>query len=373
MKKISAILMVSLFTISCKSIAQDKTDVAKKITEQEHAKVTNWNKFSISQDETWYATDDAKRVADNVLLYQRDIGGWPKNIQMQNVISDSEKKQLLDLKSDPTGCTTDNGATCQEMIFLSKVYKYQPNDNYKNAFLRGLMYLITSQYSNGGWPQFYPLKKGYAKHITYNDDSMVNILNILKIVKEKGNYNSITVPTEIQENSALAFDKGIDCILKTQYNQKGILTSWCAQHDEETLLPADARAFELASLSGKESAKIVLLLMSIDNPSPEVIKSVEAAVKWFEKTKITGIKIENVATGEGDKTDRIVVESPDAEPLWARFMDLKDNKPFFCDRDGVKKATLAEIGYERRNGYGWYTNEPKEVLKKYSKWKSNLK
>ena len=365
--------MVLAFTISCKTIAQDKTDIAKKITEQEHGKVTNWNKFCMAQDETWFATDEAKRVADNVLLYQREIGGWPKNIQMQNVISESEKRQLLDLKSDPIGCTTDNGATCQEMIFLSKVYKQQPNDNYKFAFLRGLMYLITSQYSNGGWPQFYPLKKGYAMHITYNDDSMVNILNILKIVKEKGNYNSITVPTEIQENVATAFEKGIDCILKTQYKQKGILTSWCAQHDEETLLPADARAFELASLSGKESAKIVLLLMSIDNPSPEIIKSVEAAVTWLEKTKISGIKIDNVPTGEGDKTDRVVVESTDAGPLWARFMDLKDNKPFFCDRDGVKKATLAEIGYERRNGYGWYATEPKEVLKRYQIWKEKLK
>ena len=50
-------------------------------------------------------------------------------------------------------------------------------------------------------------------------------------------------------------------------------------------------------------------------------------------------------------------------------MNLEDNTPFFCDRDGIKKATLAEIGAERRNGYAWYTNQPKEVLKKYPKWK----
>ena len=202
---------------------------------------------------------------------------------------------------------------------------------------------------------------------------MVNVLRLFKEVKNNSGYYSITPSAEITTMVANGFDKGIDCILKTQYKQNGVLTSWCAQHDENTLLPADARAFELASLSGKESAQITLLLMSIENPSKEVIDAVNTSVLWFEKTKISGIKIENVPTGEGNKTDRIVVNSSDSEYLWARFMDLDNNNPFFCDRDGIKKATLAEIGYERRNGYGWYTNEPNEVLKKYQVWKNKLK
>ncbi|MCF6130100.1 pectate lyase [Flavobacterium sp. AS60] len=368
MKKIATILILMFFTVSCKSAAQ-----YKKTEDQEHSKITDWNKFIVSKDDNWYATEEAQKVAENVLLYQRDFGGWPKNTQMQNQLSQAEKKQLLELKSDPNGCTIDNGATVQEMLFLSKINKQQPNEKYKNAFFRGLMYLISAQYANGGFPQFFPLKKGYAKHITYNDDAMVNVLKLFKEIKDNSNYYSIVPPAEIVSMAQTAFDKGIDCILKTQYKQKGVLTSWCAQHDEVTLLPADARAFELASLSGKESAKITLLLMSIENPSKEIVDAVEAAVLWFEKTKITGIKIENVPTGDGDKTDRTVVESPDAEPLWARFMELDNNKPFFCDRDGVKKATLAEIGYERRNGYGWYASEPREVLKKYQDWKSKIK
>lgn len=368
MKKISTILMVLLFTVSCKSIAQDN-----KSESQNHSKITDWNKFIVSKDDNWFKTDEAKTIADNVLLYQRDFGGWPKNIQMQNPISESEKQKLLTLKSDPEGCTIDNGATTQEMLFLSKIYKQQPDERYKNAFLRGLMYLISAQYGNGGWPQFFPLKKGYYTHITYNDDAMVNILKMFKELKSPTNSYSITPPAEILNMVDTAFNKGIDCILKTQYKQKGVLTSWCAQHDEVTLLPAIARAYELPSLSGKESAKITLLLMSIEHPSKDIVNAVEAAVAWFEKTKINGIKIESVATGKGDEKDRIVVDSPDAEPLWARFMELENNKPFFCDRDGVKKATLAEIGFERRNGYAWYTNEPKEVLKKYASWKEKLK
>ena len=338
-----------------------------------HAQVLDksWKSITEMSDDVWYASKEAKAVAENVLLYQRNIGGWPKNIQMQKPLTEAQKKELVALKHSTEGCTTDNGATCQEMLFLSKIYKQQPDENYKKAFLSGLEYLLKAQYDNGGWPQFYPLKKGYYTHITYNDDSMVNILFVLKEIKDKTDYYSIKPSDEIVAKAKLAFDKGIDCILKTQYKQNGVLTAWCAQHDEFTLLPAKARAYELPSLSGKESAKIVLLLMSIEKPSKEVIKAVDAAVVWFEKVKITGLREERVVQ-KGKIVEKKLLADTNATPLWARFMELDSNIPFFSDRDGVKKYSLDEIGDERRNGYAWYTNEPKEVLKKYEKWKKKL-
>lgn len=333
----------------------------------------SWKQIISSSDEKWFASDEATQIAENVLLYQRNIGGWPKNIQMQAPLSATDQQKLIDLKSSLKDCTIDNGATCQEMLFLSKVYKQNPDVRYKNAFLKGLDYLLAAQYDNGGWPQFYPLIKGYYTHITYNDDAMVNVLELFKELKNKSNFYTIVPSFETLEKVEKAFNKGVDCILKTQYKQNGELTAWCAQHDENTLLPAKARAYELPSLSGKESAKITLLLMSIENPNKAIINAVEGAVRWFEKTKITGVKIETVIDDVTKKKNKVVVSSPNLEePLWARFMELDTNVPFFCDRDGIKRATLAEIGFERRNGYAWYTNEPKEVLKKYLKWKSKV-
>ena len=333
----------------------------------------SWKQIISSSDEKWFASDEATQIAENVLLYQRNIGGWTKNIQMQAPLSATDQQKLIDLKSSPKDCTIDNGATCQEMLFLSKVYKQNPDVRYKNAFLKGLDYLLAAQYDNGGWPQFYPLIKGYYTHITYNDDAMVNVLELFKELKNKSNFYTIVPSFETLEKVEKAFNKGVDCILKTQYKQNGELTAWCAQHDENTLLPAKARVYELPSLSGKESAKITLLLMSIENPNKAIINAVEGAVRWFEKTKITGVKIETVIDDVTKKKNKVVVSSPNLEePLWARFMELDTNVPFFCDRDGIKRATLAEIGFERRNGYAWYTNEPKEVLKKYLKWKSKV-
>ena len=360
MKKLKTIIALALLFVV-------NTGVQAQVHNQK------WASIIKDKESAWFASNEAKLVAENVLLYQRNIGGWPKNIQMQNPLTEVEKQKLIALKSSTKDVTTDNGATYQEMLFLSKMYAQVQDERYQKAFLAGLDYILEAQYENGGWPQFYPLKKGYYTHITFNDDSMVNILNVLKHCIDKTDYYSIKPSEATIERAKIAFDKGIDCILKTQYNQNGVLTAWCAQHDEVTLLPANARAYELASLSGKESAKIVLLLMSIENPSPEIITAVNSAVAWFEKTKITDLREERVAVPNSKIMEKVMVKNPNTTPLWARFMELEDNTPFFCDRDGIKKASIAEIGQERRTGYAWYTNEPKEVLKKYPAWKKKLK
>lgn len=329
----------------------------------------NWGDIIRKSDAAWFASPEAIAIAENVLLYQRNIGGWPKNIQMQNPLTELDKTKLIALKNNSNDVTTDNGATCQEMLFLSKVNRQTPNLRYEKAFLLGLHYLLEAQYENGGWPQFYPLKNGYYTHITYNDNLMVNILTLLKQIIDKPDYYTVSIPKETLKKVETAFDKGIKCILKTQYKQKEILTVWCAQYDEDTLLPAKARAYELPSLSGKESAKIVLLLMTIENPSTTIIKAVESACAWFDQTKITTLKEVRTYTDAGKIKEKTMMPTVMGLPLWARFMELDDNSPFFCDRDGIKKKSLQEIGQERRIGYAWYTDEPEEVLKRYLVWK----
>jgi len=49
---------------------------------------------------------------------------------------------------------------------------------------------------------------------------------------------------------------------------------------------------------------------------------------------------------------------------WARFYDLKEGKPFFCDRDGIPRRSINEIGDERRYGYQWYNTRPNQILQK---------
>ena len=309
-----------------------------------------WVKMAPKLNDEFFKTPEAIRIGDNVLLYQQTTGGWPKNIYMPAELTEQELEDVLASKDEVNESTIDNDATSTEIQYLSRLYLATHIKKYKDSALDGIRYILKAQYPNGGWPQFWPRPKGYYTHITYNDNAMVNVMELLRE----------------------AFNKGVECILKTQVVLNGKPTVWCAQHDEHTLAPAKARAYELPSLSGQESDEIVILLMSLPNPSQEVINCIENAVEWFKSSKIEGIKKEFFTNDEGKKDYRMV-PCTDCPPLWARFYTLEDNRPFFSDRDGVKKFDISEIGHERRNGYSWYNSDGLKVLKKYEQWKKKNK
>jgi pectinesterase len=215
---------------------------------------------------------------------------------------------------------------------------------------------------------FWPLRKGYYTHITFNDNAIVNILAMLRDIRDKKPiFSSVTNP-ENMASVENAYRKGIDVTLKTQIVVNGKRTVWCAQHDEVTFLPAKARSYELPSFSGAESVGIIRLLMEIPNPTPEIIESVQGAIGWLNDHRIKNTRWDSFINSEGQK-DRRIVNDPKAGDMWARFYDLDTQEPYVCDRDGTKKKTLEEIGYERRNGYSWYTDDPQEVINKYQDWR----
>ncbi|MBI1387630.1 MAG: pectate lyase [bacterium] len=329
-------------------------------------------KESLKQNNSWYSSSEAIGVADNLLLYQRDAGGWPKNTDFAKPLTNEERDRLIGQKSDRTDCTIDNGATYRPIRFLASVYQATGESRFHDAVEKGLRFLLDIQYDNGGWPQF-PYKKGYYTHITFNDDAMIGVLDLLRDVEEAKPPFEFIAP-ELRNQSRRAIEKGVACILKCQVTVDGELTVWCAQHDEKTLQPAPARSYEKISLSGSESEKIVEFLMGIESPSPEVVKSIRQAVKWFEKSKIEGIRVVDIKGSDlPEGHDRVVVEDSSAPPLWARFYEIGSNRPIFCGRDGLIKYNLSEIEHERRNGYSWYTGRPQSLLERYPEWAASLK
>lgn len=334
----------------------------------------SWVKMAPKLNDDFFKTKEAIRIGDNVLLYQQTTGGWPKNIYIPAELDEKEREEVLSEKDDVNQSTIDNTATTTEITYLSRLYNATGIEKYKKAAIKGIRYLFEAQYDNGGWPQFYPRPTDYYTHITYNDDAMINVMELLQdIANDKTPYTYL--PEDIRKQAQAAVDKGIECILHTQVKQNGKLTVWCAQHDEHTLAPAKARAYELPSLSGAESDNIVLFLMNLPHPSPEIIASIEGAVNWFKQVQINGLKREYFTNDEGQKDYRMIPcqEGEACDPLWARFYTLEDNRPFFCDRDGIKRYDLSEIGHERRNGYSWYNNGGLKVFKKYEQWKKKLK
>jgi len=334
-------------------------------------KPVGWNEL-LKQKNEWYAVDEATRIADHILLYQRDNGGWPKNIDMAVMLTQKEKETLAKEKPN-TDTTIDNGATTTQLLYLAKVITAKNIDRHKAAFNKGLDFLFAAQYENGGFPQFFPLQKNYSRHITFNDNAMINVLKLMRdIANKKADY--VFVDEERRLKAGKVVDKGVDVILKTQVTVNGQKTAWCAQHDEITFAPAPARKFEPVSLSGYESVNIVKFLMSVKEPDAKIVEAVESAVKWFEKSKLTGIKVVEKPDPKQPKGfDRVVVKDTSAPPLWARFYELRTNRPIFTGRDAIVKYNLVEIEAERRNGYSWYTEEPNDLLnKEYPKWRKTI-
>jgi pectate lyase len=318
----------------------------------------------LSKPAAWFAGPPARDIAANILSYQSDLGGWPKNLDTTRAPYTGDRGKLQP--------TFDNDATTDELRFLARFYNATKDERYRKAFLKGLDYILRAQYPTGGWPQRYPPGTTYHRHITFNDNAMVRLVEFLREVYGSDVY--ACVEAERRQAARRAFARGIDCILRCQIRVSGKLAAWCAQHDEKDYRPRPGRSYELVSLSGAESVGIVRLLMSLEAPNPEVVRAIEGAVAWFEATKLKGIQVVVKKDARAPRgRDRIVVKDPAAPPLWARFYEIGSNRPVFADRDGVAKHDLAEIGYERRNGYAWLGAWPQQLLTQdYPAWKKRI-
>jgi PelA/Pel-15E family pectate lyase len=312
----------------------------------------NWSSFARRPDD-WYRGAEGKQTIDNILSHQSDLGSWPKNLDTSAQPFRGDRAKLKG--------TFDNGATAGEVRFLARSYRVTGDERCRDAVVKAIDHILKAQYPTGGWPQFFPPGPAYHRHLTFNDDTMVHLLELVRDVDRSDEFRFLDQAR--RDSARRSFEDGIRCIILCQVKVDGQLTVWCAQHDEKTLEPRPARTFELVSLSGSESSGILMLLMSLDKPSPEVVKAVEAGARWFEGSKLTGIKLERPGG------DLKVVKDPAAAPLWPRFVEIGTGRPIFCSRDGVMKYDVAEIDAERRNGYAWYGTWGKKVAERYARWR----
>lgn len=335
-----------------------------------HAETLTW-KGVLAQSPTWYASPEAVRVADNVLLYQNPDGGWPKNIDMAQILTPTEQQRIRENPKRPVSLI-DNGATYTQLRFLARIHTATGQALYRQSFLRGLDYLLAAQYENGGWPMVFPLKGGYYDHITFNDGSMIGVMRLLRDIA-RAEEPFCFVDQSRQARAAAAVKRGLEVILQTQVKIEGQKTVWCAQYDHQNLTAAGARAYELPSLSGAESVDIVRYLMEI-TPTPAVAEAIESAVNWFERVKLTGLRvIKKPAPELPGGYDLVVGFDPvGGRTLWARFYEIGTNYPIFAGRDGVARYALSEIEHERRVGYRWLGDWPRSLLEKdYPDWRKH--
>lgn len=206
----------------------------------------------LKRSDDWFRGTEGRKTMECVLSWQSRAGSWPKNM-------DTTRRKFAGDQTRIKG-TFDNGATTDELRFLARAFRATGDQRCQAAVLRGLDHILGAQYPNGGWPQYHPPGNGYPRHITFNDNSMVRLLEFLRDVTSSETFGFVDHDRRSAAREAFAI--GVDCILECQVVMRGTPTVWCAQHEEVTLAPAPARSYELRSLSGSESAGILRFLES---------------------------------------------------------------------------------------------------------------
>lgn len=339
--------------------------------------IHHWRNAHHVTDYPRLADADVRGIADHLLLYQRANGGWHENEDPLRVLSDEEKQRLLADRTR-TDTSLDNRNTWPQIAYLAGAFDLTGDPRYRDAALHGLDFLLSAQHASGGFPHSFPSTDGYRPHVTFADDVLPDVLRFLDRVAE-GRAPFGFIDADRRSRAAAAVARGNACILRLQVRQAGRPTIWAGQYHHATLAPVGARSFELPALVCRESVAVVRYLMGLEQPSPEVIAAVEAAVAWFRSAAIAGLRYETVAAEpvkyqwHTSTTDRRTAPDPAAPPLWARFYDLETSQPFLANRDGRRVATLAEVERERRTGYDWYGTWPAPLLERdYPAWRARL-
>lgn len=318
----------------------------------------------------WFASAENQKLAEIVISYQTPTGGWSKAVDYTK-----GPRQPGTHWSNQSGdgwhyCGTfDNRTSTEQIKFLAGVFTATKRDDVKAALMKGLDYVFAAQYPNGGWPQNYPVERGYHEAITLNDDAMMHILEVLHDLAEGDNHFAFA-DDALKQRAQAAFDQGIANIAAMQVRIDGQPTVWCAQHHPLTLEPVKARAKEPPSLSGGESANLVKFLMRSGPTTPEVVALIESALKWFDAHRLTGLR---KTKNDKGKTDYIA-DPASTDVLWARFYDLKNAQPIFAGADdGIVYSTFQEMAAKNKVAYDFFSTRPAELLgKELPRWRKRL-
>ncbi len=347
----------------------------------------------LDRDDTYYKSPEALHTAETILSFQVPNGGWSKNLDMSgpprlpgqsytsNNISHFLSPDDFDKPANPNWNyvgTLDNDATNTELHFLARISTAHPGadgDRFRKSFVRGIFYLLDAQFPNGGWPQVWPLEGGYHDAITFNDNAVTESADLLREVADgKGDYAFIA--PDLRQQAGAAADRALAVILKCQIVINGKKTVWAQQHDALTLAPVAGRNFEPAALSAGESADLLVFLMKLPHPSPEVRAAVDAGIAWLKANAIYGQawvggrRSPPVAgAAPAAPTARHLEATSGAGPIWARYYSLTTGKPIFGDRDKTIHDNVDELTLERRNGYAWYSPGAQSALDAYAAWK----
>jgi PelA/Pel-15E family pectate lyase len=260
----------------------------------------------------WEATGDqfyldaAKQVADSLVYGQLQCGGWDYIVDhapegatrwfyRHNEASDDDS-----LKSGRNTATFDDNVTQHATRLLMAVDQAleEKDEAVHDAALYALDFILQAQHDTGGWPQrFPPSGRGYGDFFTFNDNSIRDCCDVMMIAYR----------TYGDERYDQAVRNCGDFIIAAQLPEPQAV--WGQQYDYD-LKPAWARRFEPPGPCGGESNGVLSLLIQIAlfTGDENYLEPIPRALDWYNRSQLPNGR-------------------------WARFYELKTNRPLYLTSD----------------------------------------
>jgi len=247
--------------------------------------------------ETYKATGDeyylrcAEKAANALIWGQHPLGGWNYYIDFNIIgledwyrdVFSQYRWGMEEWRHYYGNCTYDDGGTQSPTLFLMNLYMTTLDPRYRYPLLKALNFMLISQYTNGGWPQRYPLRyefvhdglADYTSYHTLNDNAMRDIIAVLLEAYEK----------LCNEEYLKAVKRGMDFIIISQMPEPQ--AGWAEQYDMD-MHPAWARTHEPKGIMPRQSIQCILQLEQfyLMTGDRRYLKPIPPAIKWMEESTI---------------------------------------------------------------------------------------
>jgi len=175
--KVSAFLVFLSILAGCGSGENDSPWLQDRDTRLNNPNYPTpwWNDIG-KQPDAWYLTAEASTMAENILSWQHEFGGWPlMNTTREKFTGDESRAGPWGMRGALVK------ATYNEIRFLARANRVTDDERYRESALRAIKFILDAQYPSGGWPQSYPhLPDTFSHFITYNDDLMADAITLLR-------------------------------------------------------------------------------------------------------------------------------------------------------------------------------------------------
>ncbi len=320
-------------------------------------RATEGESFELNTDDAaqdQFSNAAGAALAANMLTWQLPHGGWSKEVSYATPRTPGTAWTIQENPWHYAG-TFDNRSTTENLLFLARRHEVTPDQTIAAAVERGLDYILAAQMPHGLWPQCYPLEGDYHDNVTLNDNMTTQILSLLQAAAQ-GEKGFSWLTAERKTALAAAANRGTQALLGLQMSIANMPTVWCPQYDALSLHPTGGRGYEPPALSGGESVEVVRYLFTVRPVTPEIQKSIDAALSWFASHPLTQPTPETAANTQ-----------------WARFYDLQTQKPIFPGkRDGKLYPTEAAMRKQNPGGYDFTVKKAADLPKWHAKWLKTL-